>query len=128
MPVTFSPEKRYVFNNWTKEDFTGSWGGSTQIIKAGETKELQEYLAFHYTKHLVNREMMRDGKDGSMSSEEARAPYENKTMAEIGDGIDSPALASLKEKIRAEIEGGDKVEKKSNKKLNNAKAEFADLK
>lgn len=118
IPNVFDNERRYIFNNWTTEDFTGTWAGAAEIIKAGETKEYPMYKAFHYTKHLVDREMIKEGKAGSMSSDEERKPLEDKTMAEIADGVDSPALASIKEKIRKEVEESvnEKKPEKSDKK------------
>lgn len=104
-PVVFSEDKRYVFNNWTDEDFVGRWNGIETTIKAGESRELPEYLAYNYCKHLVDREMTKEKKEAWLSVDEQRVPFEEKTIAEISEGTDSPALASLKEKIRKEIEG-----------------------
>lgn len=101
---TYDNEKRYIFSNWSNEDFVGVWAGVSQTIKAGETTELVEYKAYNYTRHFVNREMMKDHKENSMDSAEARAPYEAKTVALIGAGTDSPALAAIKEKIKEEVE------------------------
>lgn len=102
-PNSFDENKRYIFTNWTTEEFRGSWGGQGQVVAAGETIEVPEYLAYHYTKHLVDREMQRDGKDSVMGVDEMRLPYEEKTMTAIGAGTDSPAMTALKEKIRAEV-------------------------
>ena len=104
MPTVFSEDKRYVFNNWTTEDFLGRWNGVEVLIKAGESREVPEYLALNYCKHLVDREMMKDKQETLMAIDEARLPYEEKTVALIGEGTDSPALSSLKEKIRQEME------------------------
>ena len=103
-PVIYDPERRYVFSNFSNEDFTGYASGVAQLIPAGTTVELPMFKAYLYTKHLVDREMTKDGKEGSMSGQEARQPYEDKCIAEITAGVDSPALASLKEKIKEEIE------------------------
>lgn len=97
-------EVRYIFNNWSEEDFTGYWNSKPQLIKAGETVELPKYLALHYCKHFVNREMDRDNKSSSWGIEEARKPYIVKTITEITGNTDSPALASLKNMIRKEVE------------------------
>lgn len=113
--VTYDNERKFIFNNWTSNDFIGMWGGQETLIKTGETKEFPMYLAYHFTKHLVDREMGRDGKEGSMSSMEARQPYENKTISEITAGTDSLALSSLKEKIREEIEAEVNPSKKTKK-------------
>lgn len=103
-PNTYNNDNRYVFSNWTPEDFIGQWAGVPTLVAAGESKELPEYLAHHFTKHLVDREMSRDGKSALMAVEEERAPYEAKTVAPLAAGADSPALAAIKEQIRAEVE------------------------
>lgn len=103
-PTVYSDSNRYLFTNWTNEDFEGSWGGVKRTVKAGEYIEVPEYLAFHYTKHLVDREIQRDNKAQFMGVEEVRLPYEAKTMTLIAEGNDSPALASLKEKIKKETQ------------------------
>lgn len=108
--TTYDNERRYIFNNWSNEDFTATWGGVPQIIKAGQTIELPQYKAYHYTKHFVDREMMKDNKAVSMGSSDARKEYELKTVTEITGGIDSPALDSIKEKIRVELEAEMKSE------------------
>ena len=115
--TTYDIEKRYIFSNWTSEDFTCTWGGVPTTIKSGETIEVPEYKAFVFTKHLVDREMMRDGKENSTSSAEARKPYESKTVAPISTEVDSPALATLKAKIleEVEVETGKKPAKKAKK-------------
>lgn len=124
---TFDNEKRYIFNNWSTEDFTALWGGVPTLIKAGETKEFPQYMAYHATKHFVNREMEKAGKSKVAGIDEERKPFEDKTMAAIGDGVDSPALAGLKEKIKQEIENTQKAEKVASP-LKAKKEEFAGIK
>lgn len=130
-PDVYDNTKRFIFSNWTAEDFTAVWAGEVTTVKAGETKELPMYLAYNFTKHLVDREMNRDNKSNLMGIDEERAAYENKTMVEIGEGTDSPALASLKAKIAEEIkEETTKKAKKGKKEEEKVedKGEFADLK
>lgn len=131
--AVYDNERRYIFSNWTKEDFVAVFGGVQTLIKSGETIEVPQYKAYHFTRHLVNREMIRDKVDGSMDSPEARKPYEDKTIAEITAGIDSPALASLKEQIAEEIltEKGGKKKKIVPKDAKEGKVEvkeFEDIK
>ena len=129
-PDTFNNERRFVFSNWTAEDFEGSWNGEKTLVKAGESKELSMALAYNFTKHLVDREMSRAGKSNLQGVEEERAPYEAKTMAEIGEGTDSPALATLKEKIRAEVLEAESKKEVVEKKAPKGKVakEFEDIK
>lgn len=126
-PTVFDENKRYVVTNWTKEDFTGTWNGRETVIEKGNYKELPEYLAYHFTKHLVDREMMKDGKTESLASAEARRPYEEKTMTILADGVDSPALAKIKEEIRKQVLEESKNVKKVEKVDESAK-EFAAIK
>lgn len=112
----YDNERRFIVSNWTADDFTGYVDGVATIIKSGATVDLPMFKAYHFTKHLVDREMMKDGKDGSMNSPEARKVYEDKTIMEITGGVDSPALASIKEKIKEEIEAEVKVKKVSKAK------------
>ena len=131
--------KLYIFNNWSSEDFIGRWDSKDEIIKAGELKELPFYLAEHYAKHFVDREMNRDGKSTVMGNANAREPYMDKTISPIGAGSDSLVFASLKEemeaKIRAEVEAEikntktpKKVEIVKESKKEESKEEFAGLK
>ena len=103
-PDVFDNERRFIFNNWSDRDFTATWANESTTVKAGTSKEFPMYLAYHFTKHFVDREMQKDGMSSLMSIDEQRKSYEDKTMAEITGNIDSPALAQLKEQIRQEIE------------------------
>jgi len=132
-PALYDNERRFIFNNWTSEDFPALFGGETTIIKAGETKEFGMFKAYLFTKHLVDREMIRDGKENSMSAQEMRQDYEDKTIAEITSDIDSPALASIKEKIKEEIAVETGKKKAASKKVvaevkDEEETEFADIK
>lgn len=122
-PSRFNEESRYIFTNWTTEDFTGMWNGVPETIKAGEYKELPEYKAYHYCRHLVNREMFKDKKDTLISVDEARREYEQKTIAKIEEGMDSPALDSIKKKIESDLK-----KKAKDDETKTQKPEFSDLK
>lgn len=127
-PETFNNERRYIFSNWSNEDFTGLWEGKEHKIKAGEVKEFPMYLAFHLCKHFVDREMNKSGKSNFMGDDGARKEYEEKTITEITGSTESPALAALKAQIKEELkEAEGKVTKKKEEKAEK-KAEFEDLK
>ena len=129
LPSILDNEKKFLFHNWSKEDFVGFWGGEPTTIKAGETREFAMFLAYHFTKHFVDREMEKDGKSALLGVDDLRKTYENKTISEVSAGVDSPALATLKEKIQSEVEQSSKVEKKTGKKLTTKKVgEIEDLK
>ena len=130
-PAVYDNEKRYIFTNWTNEDFIGMWGGVETLVEKGKSIEVPMYKAYHFTKHLVDREMMKKGVV-VLDSMEARKEFEDKTVAEITSSTDSPALAAIKEKIREEIEvevGKKPRAKKTEEKKTEAKTEeFADIK
>jgi len=46
-----------LFVNWTDEDFTGMWGKEDYRIARGQKIYFPRYLADHFAKHLVDREM-----------------------------------------------------------------------
>lgn len=132
LPTNFDNSRRFIVNNWTAEDFTGRWDNVDYLIPAGTTKEFPMYLAFHLTKHLVDREMNRDKKSSLAGIDEERKPYEDKTLAEITLDTDSPALAALKEQIRAEVADQEAGSEKNAPKVTKSKTvkkatEFADI-
>jgi hypothetical protein len=55
-------EKTAVFTNFTTEVFTGYWDGKPKKFKPGQSMFMPEYLARHFAKHLVNRELLRTDK------------------------------------------------------------------
>ena len=59
MEQVINSRKQAKFVNFTKEDFTGHWNGKAQVLKAGETYIVDDYLARHYAKHLTNRELLK---------------------------------------------------------------------
>lgn len=127
----YNNDRRFIFSNWSNEDFIGQWGGVQTLIKAGETKEFVMHLAYHFTKHFVDREMVKDGKGTLIGVDESRKPYEQKTIAEITAGTDSPALATLKKQIEEEVletqKGGKKKVKEVKEEKKEESKEFADL-
>ena len=126
-PDVFDGSKVYIVSNWTPEDFTFYWDGKPTTIKAGEQKELVEYLAYHATKHLVSREMERDGVPYP-HTDGARVPYEEKTLFDTTSGGDSPVITALKDRLRKEL--GEEMSSSSAKEEAPAEKqeEFADLK
>lgn len=113
----YDNSRKFLFSNWTNEDFVGKWGGVETIVKVGETKEFEMSLAYHFTKHLVDRELQKQGKSHLAGVPEERKPLEDKTLAELLVGQDSPALATLKAQIKAEVlEAEEKKTAKTTKK------------
>ena len=50
-------EQEIVFTNYTDEDFEGKWNKKIYLIKAHKSYYLPFYLAEHFGKHLVDREI-----------------------------------------------------------------------
>lgn len=111
----YDKAKRFFVNNWTDEDFTGSWATATPddpssgvyTIKAGETGgPYPQHVAYHLTTHLVNREMQKAGKTGVIGNRFERAPFEEKTLQAIADGetVEHAIREQERAKIIAEME------------------------
>lgn len=50
-------EQEIVFTNYTNEDFEGKWNKKIYRLKAEKSYYLPFYLAEHFGKHLVDREL-----------------------------------------------------------------------
>lgn len=55
-----------LFVNFTDQEFIGYWDGKGRKYPAGSSEYMPDYLARHYAKHLVNRELLRTNPDGSL--------------------------------------------------------------
>ena len=55
-----------LFTNFTSEEFTGWWDGKAKKFAPGQSIWMPDYLASHFAKHLVNRELLRKGDDGKL--------------------------------------------------------------
>ena len=51
------------FTNVDREDFEGIYGGNPTVTKAGETRQFPRFLAQHYTKHLIDKILLREFHD-----------------------------------------------------------------
>lgn len=49
------------FKNYSKEVFVNSWDNVPYRFEIGQGMYMEDYLAEHHAKHLINREMQRDG-------------------------------------------------------------------
>lgn len=54
-----------LFVNFSEEEFMGCWDGKCKKIKSKQQIYLPDFLAKHYAKHLVNRELLRKDKQGN---------------------------------------------------------------
>ena len=58
--------KAVRFTNFSDEDFVGVWDKEEFLIPAGESIMLQEYLALHFAKHLIDRELNKQNKSTNL--------------------------------------------------------------
>lgn len=58
--------KTAQFVNFTSEAFVGYWNGKGRKYPAGASEYMPDYLAQHFAKHLVNRELLRTKPDGTL--------------------------------------------------------------
>lgn len=55
------------FINFSDEDFVGKWDGKSTKFPAHSSRYLTDGLAYHFAKHLVNRELTKKGDFASTS-------------------------------------------------------------
>ena len=55
-----------LFTNFTSEEFIGYWDGKGKKFAPGKSLYMPDYLAEHFAKHLVNRELLRRKNDGTL--------------------------------------------------------------
>ena len=119
-----------LFTNWTDEDFIGYWDSISYPIKKGQSIYLEDWKAKHFAKHLVDRELNKEGKPTSDpmrvgleakcfgESEEVKSEVEIENLnksSEISSEI-SPKdeVATLKAKV-AELEAKENTPQKIDK-------------
>ena len=54
------------FINFTDQEFVGFWNGKGRKYPSGASEYMPDYLAKHFAKHLVNRELLRTKPDGTL--------------------------------------------------------------
>lgn len=69
-----------LFHNWSDEDFDYTWDSNRFSFPAGSSMYLEAYLAHHFTKHLVDREM---NKAGIPTDHHTRGEYEAKCLGNV---------------------------------------------
>lgn len=58
--------KTSLFVNFTDQEFIGYWDGKGRKYPSGASEYMPDYLAKHFAKHLVNRELLRTKSDGTL--------------------------------------------------------------
>lgn len=57
--------KTALFTNFSDEAFTGYWDGKPKTFTPGQSLYMPDYLAQHFAKHLVNKELLSQKPDGT---------------------------------------------------------------
>lgn len=91
---TSGTQKACLFTNWTSEDFAWTYGGVAYTFKAGQSIYLQDYLARHFTKHLVDKELNREKLP---TNHHTRGEFERKCYGE------AVVQGENKEKLESEL-------------------------
>lgn len=116
---TYDPEKRFIFTNWSDEDFTHTIDGRPVTIKAHDMREFGHFEAYLLCKYFVTREMLKMA-DGiptkpyeeskekqaatfAINNPDMRKPFEDKTLTEIGAGERSPLEQIIETRLRKEL-------------------------
>lgn len=81
--------KTITFHNWSDRDFSWTWGGEGTTFKAGSKVLLPDYLANHFAKHFIDRELTLQGLEVSHFS---RAALLLKTL--IDETVEESGLAA----------------------------------
>lgn len=87
----FNDMKTMIFTNFSNQKFTGRWAKQIRVFEPGESSPLPEYLANHFTRHLVTRELL---KDGFQADSMHRYEYEKKAMIDstVSDNLIDNAI------------------------------------
>lgn len=143
----YDPLKRFAFTNITVEPFTFTWDKIPLTVKPNETIELPHHLAAIATKNLVDKIMIesikieesqmqlerkdpyfRHPKASSLGVPGARKIWEDKIVRQLAIDEESPAVAVMRMKLKAELEADLKAGSetaKSISSMNPSVSEFA---
>lgn len=91
-----TPQSRAVlFTNKSSEDFTHSWDSVPYTFKAGQSMYLQDFLAFHFAKHLADREVQKIA--------ESVASPKHKILMESYVSLNDPIIAKSDTSLDTEL-------------------------
>ena len=74
-------EKPVLFKNFSSEEFTWKINGQEHTFKSAEVREMEDFEFRHFQKHLVDREMTRDGI--RTNDQLKRKEYEEKCVVSV---------------------------------------------
>jgi hypothetical protein len=87
--------KTITFHNWSDQDFTWTFGNEPTTFKAGQRVILPDYLANHFAKHFVDRELIQtvDEKGNELPvSHHTRKALLEKTL--LDESVEPSSLAA----------------------------------
>lgn len=101
-----------VFVNFSEEAFVGVYGGVEYPFQSGESMMLQDYLADHFAKHLVDRELQKQGKlvNDSSRPELLKKCFGERTLSEVSEEKLEAELLNEKVEIKKKAGRPKKVE------------------
>lgn len=81
--VAIARDQEIIFTNWTDEMFVGQWNKREYKIEAGKSYYLPFYLAEHFAKHLVDRELYKiSAQEIEKELSGSRLSYDDRKRAE----------------------------------------------
>lgn len=72
-----------LFTNFSDEPITVYWDGKPKTFKAGQSIYMPDYLAQHFAKHLVNRELLSLKADGTPKYKDGEKMTSPKKPADV---------------------------------------------
>lgn len=116
-------EIRYDLQNFTNiddEDFVGKWGGQEYVIKAGETKAFPTFLVKHFTKHLVDKILIKK-EVKNYADPTLREPLEKQILGEVvlekPKTVKKPEGQVVKEQVEETQKEFEELEKKRKEEI-----------
>lgn len=79
-PVATPAVKILKITNFSDEIFTHTWNKVPYTLKPGEYRFMEAGIANHFAKHLINRELLKNGRENDTSP---RKPSENPFFMEM---------------------------------------------
>lgn len=117
-----------LFRNFSDEDFTHAWNSIPQFFPAKSEIYMEDGLADHFAKHLVDREMQKDKlPDGTRKTVDDPSRTEYMAKALIATQPE-PALAQFPEEVQVANKNKRGRPKKEDIKEEKVEEEFEGLK
>jgi hypothetical protein len=123
--------KTVLFVNFSDEAFTGMWDSQSYPFAPGQTMYMEDWKARHFAKHLVNRELLKDGQETHTSPKEKNGVIDDVLFMELFNKavIDSEPEEVPESMIETEVINKNAKAKKAVKKSKpEPEAEFEGVK